>query len=301
MERIDGTRRKMIIFTEHRATIEYLTNKIAGIIDDNPDNLQKIAVIHGGVKRQERLTIQHRFNHDPTLEVLVANDAAGEGINLHRAANYMVNYDLPWNPNRLEQRFGRIHRIGQKEICHLWNLMAKDTREEMVFGRLLDKIANEKEQLDGEVFDILGVLLPESDLKSMLMEAVRRGNSPEATEHFEREIGDRLNLERVREIRKANQLTEDEAMGLERVEEIRLQMERAKVRRLQPHYLAAFFREAFNILGGQLIERKLLNQVALRLGESPKHCRKKVAAEVEESVFLKVRTNYFRQKRIKGR
>jgi len=256
MARDDGHRRKIIIFTEHRATIEYLTNKIAGIIDDNPDNMQKVAVIHGGVRRQERLTIQHRFNHDPTLEVLVANDAAGEGINLHRAANFMVNYDLPWNPNRLEQRFGRIHRIGQKEICHLWNLMAKDTREEMVFGRLLEKIANEKEQLDGEVFDILGVLLPESDLKHMLMDAVRRGNSPEVKKHFEKEMAGRLDLERVREIRKANQLTQDEAMGLERVEEIRLQMEKAKVRRLQPHYLAAFFHEAIDRLGGLIIERK---------------------------------------------
>jgi len=256
MARDDGHRRKIIIFTEHRATIEYLTNKIAGIIDDNPNNMQKIAVIHGGVRRQERLTIQHRFNHDPTLEVLVANDAAGEGINLHRAANYMVNYDLPWNPNRLEQRFGRIHRIGQQEICHLWNLMAKDTREEMVFGRLLEKIANEKEQLDGEVFDILGVLVPESDLKQMLMDAVRRGNSPEAKKHFEKEMADRLDLVRVRGIRKANQLTQDEAMGLERVEDIRLQMERAKIRRLQPHYLAAFFREAIARLGGQIIERK---------------------------------------------
>lgn len=256
MVRGDGHRRKIIIFTEHRATIKYLTNKIAGIIDDNPDNLQKIAVIHGGVRRQERLTIQHRFNHDPSLEVLVANDAAGEGINLHRAANFMVNYDLPWNPNRLEQRFGRIHRIGQKEICHLWNLMAKDTREEMVFGRLLEKIANEKEQLDGEVFDILGVLIPESDLKQMLMDAVKRGNSPEAKRHFEKEIGNRLDLERVREIRKANQLTQDEAMGLDRIEKIRLQMERAKVRRLQPHYLAAFFREAIETLGGQIIERR---------------------------------------------
>jgi superfamily II DNA or RNA helicase len=256
MARKDGHRRKIIIFTEHRATIEYLTHKIAGVIGDDPDNMEKIAVIHGGVRRKDRLTIQHRFNHDPTLEVLVANDAAGEGINLHRAANYMVNYDLPWNPNRLEQRFGRIHRIGQKEICHLWNLMAKDTREEMVFGRLLEKIANEKEQLDGEVFDILGVLIPESDLKRMLMDAVRRGASPEAKKHFEKEIASRFDLDKIREIRKANQLTQDEEMGLDRIEEIRLQMERAKVRRLQPHYLASFFREAIEILGGQIIERK---------------------------------------------
>ena len=88
------------------------------------------------------------------------------------------------------------------------------------------------------------------------MDAVKRGNSPEAKKHFEKEIGNRLDLKRVREIRKANQLTHEEEMGLDRIEDIRLQMERAKVRRLQPHYLAAFFREAINRFGGQIIERK---------------------------------------------
>ena len=69
----------------------------------------------------------------------IATDAAGEGLNL-QAAHLMVNYDLPWNPNRLEQRFGRIHRIGQDEVCHLWNLVATDTREGAVYERLLTKM-----------------------------------------------------------------------------------------------------------------------------------------------------------------
>jgi len=64
---------------------------------------------------------------------MVANDAAGEGVNLQRGAHLMVNYDLPWKPNRLEQRFGRIHRIGQTEVCHLWNLCAGNTREGEVY------------------------------------------------------------------------------------------------------------------------------------------------------------------------
>ena len=74
--------------------------------------------------------------------MLVATDAAGEGLNL-QCAHLMVNYDLPWNPNRIEQRFGRIHRIGQTEVCHLWNLVADDTREGDVFLRLLDKMAEQ--------------------------------------------------------------------------------------------------------------------------------------------------------------
>ena len=80
-----------------------------------------------------------RSGHDPQVQVLLATDAAGEGINLQRA-HLMVNYDLPWNPNRLEQRFGRIHRIGQTEVCHLWNLVADETREGDVYRRLLEKL-----------------------------------------------------------------------------------------------------------------------------------------------------------------
>ena len=82
---------------------------------------------------------QALFRSDPAVRVLVATDAAGEGMNLQNA-NLMVNYDLPWNPNRLERRFGRIHRIGQTEVCHLWNLVAEETREGEVYRRLLEKL-----------------------------------------------------------------------------------------------------------------------------------------------------------------
>ena len=77
---------------------------------------------------KQRMTAQELFKHNPDVKVLIATDAAGEGINLQRA-HLMVNYDLPWNPNRIEQRLGRIHRIGQQESCHLWNLVAEGTRE----------------------------------------------------------------------------------------------------------------------------------------------------------------------------
>ena len=85
----------------------------------------------------------------PKVTVLVATDAAGEGLNLQRA-HLMINYDLPWNPNRIEQRFGRIHRIGQTEPCHLWNLVAEDTREGDVYLRLLDKIEQMRQHLPGQ-------------------------------------------------------------------------------------------------------------------------------------------------------
>ena len=115
---------------------------------------------------------------DKEVLILLATDAAGEGINLQRA-HLMVNYDLPWNPNRLEQRFGRIHRIGQTEVCHLWNLLADETREGDVYKRLLEKIKLEREALGGGVFDILGQLFREQRLRDLLIEAIRYGDQPE--------------------------------------------------------------------------------------------------------------------------
>src|SRR5438105_13004548 len=105
--------------------------------------------------------------NDPTVLVLVANDAAGEGVNLQRA-HLMVNYDLPWNPNRIEQRFGRIHRIGQKEVCHLWNLVASKTREGEVYHTLLKKLEGERDALGGQVFNVLCDVIDQRPLRDMI-------------------------------------------------------------------------------------------------------------------------------------
>jgi hypothetical protein len=100
----------------------------------------------------------------------------------------MVNYDLPWNPNRLEQRFGRIHRIGQKEVCHLWNLPAKDTREGDVYIQLLKKLEAARESLGDKVFDVLGQLFSGRSLRELLMDAVRYNERPEVKAQLELEI-----------------------------------------------------------------------------------------------------------------
>src|SRR5205085_10073908 len=123
-----GEPRKLIVFTEHRDTLNYLEGKIRTLLG----RAEAVVVIHGGVRREDRRRVQDAFRNDPAAKILVATDAAGEGVNLQRA-NLMVNYDLPWNPNRIEQRFGRIHRIGQEQVCHLWNLVAHGTREGVVF------------------------------------------------------------------------------------------------------------------------------------------------------------------------
>ena len=116
-----GSRRKLVIFTEHRDTLKYLADRIRTLLG----RPEAVVIIHGGLGREERTKAQESFTQDKEVQVLVATDAAGEGINLQRA-HLMINYDLPWNPNRLEQRFGRIHRIGQTEVCHLWNLVAQE-------------------------------------------------------------------------------------------------------------------------------------------------------------------------------
>ena len=126
---------KLVLFTEHRDTLNYLEGRITTLLGRK----QSVVMIHGGMGREERMKSQEWFRHDPEVQVLLATDAAGEGINLQRA-HLMVNYDLPWNPNRLEQRFGRIHRIGQTEVCHLWNLIAEGTREGDVYRKLLEKL-----------------------------------------------------------------------------------------------------------------------------------------------------------------
>ena len=137
-----GRQRQLILFTEHRDTLNYLAVRIRGLLGREA----AVVLIHGGIKREERRKVQELFRNDPEVRLLLATDAAGEGVNLQNA-NLMVNYDLPWNPNRLEQRFGCIHRIGQTEVCHLWNLVAVETREGDVFQRLFDKLEVERARL----------------------------------------------------------------------------------------------------------------------------------------------------------
>ncbi|HND22435.1 MAG TPA: helicase-related protein, partial [Acidobacteriota bacterium] len=163
-----GYRRKLVIFTEFRDTLSYLVRRICVRIGKP----EAVVEIHGGVPRDDRRKVVQAFMNDPQVLVLVANDAAGEGVNLQRS-HLMINYDLPWNPNRLEQRFGRIHRIGQEEVCHLWNVVAKDTREGEVYIRLLDKLEAERDALGGKVFDVLGQLFDQRPLRELLVEAIR--------------------------------------------------------------------------------------------------------------------------------
>jgi SNF2 family DNA or RNA helicase len=244
-------RQKLVVFTEHRDTLNYLENRIATLLGRK----EAVVMIHGGMGREDRMKTQESFRHDPEVQVLLATDAAGEGINLQRA-HLMVNYDLPWNPNRLEQRFGRIHRIGQTEVCHLWNLVADETREGDVYRKLLEKLEEARTSLGGQVFDVLGKLQFEGkSLRDLLIEAVRYGDRPEVRAYLTTVVEQALDRGQLQNLLEDHALAHD-AMDASRVQRIREDMERAEARRLQPHYIESFFLEAFQSLGGAARQRE---------------------------------------------
>lgn len=244
-------RQKLIVFTEHRDTLSYLERQIASLLG-RPD---AVVVIHGSMGRAERRKAQEMFLHDTEVQVLLATDAAGEGVNLQRA-HLMVNYDLPWNPNRLEQRFGRIHRIGQTEVCHLWNLVAEETREGDVYRKLLEKLEQARQSLGGQVFDVLGKLHFEGrPLRDLLLEAIRYGDLPEVRARLTQAVEQAVDRSHLQDLVEERALAHD-AMDSSRVARVREEMERADARRLQPHYIEEFFLEAFKRLGGTIRQRE---------------------------------------------
>ena len=240
---------KLIVFTEHKDTLTYLVDRIAAELG----RPEAVVTIHGGVKRHDRRIIQERFWTNSDVQVMVATDAAGEGINL-QVANMMVNYDLPWNPNRIEQRFGRIHRIGQKRPCHLWNLVAHKTREGQVFTRLFEKIEQQRKVYGDQVYDVLGDSHINTSLQDLLMRAIREDADPAhqlfMDEVIDGEIGGQL--EGVLRERALVSGFADPAAN----DEIRDLMERSKARRLHPWFVEAFFTEALRASGGRLVSRE---------------------------------------------
>jgi superfamily II DNA or RNA helicase len=242
---------KLVLFTEHRDTLNYLEDRVTTLLGRK----EAVVMIHGGMGREDRMKSQEAFKHDPEVQVLLATDAAGEGINLQRA-HLMVNYDLPWNPNRIEQRFGRIHRIGQTEVCHLWNLVAEETREGDVYRTLLEKLEQARQSLGGQVFDVLGKMQFEGKaLRDLLIEAIRYGERPEVRARLTQVVANAFDKVQLQDLLEERALAHD-SMDASRVFKVREEMERAEARRLQPHYIESFFLEAFRRLGGSVKQRE---------------------------------------------
>lgn len=164
---------KLLLFTEYRDTLDYLLE----YVEDEPW-ADEILVIHGDVDKDERARIEDEFNHGQS-RLLFATDAASEGIDLQHSCHIMANYELPWNPNRLEQRIGRIHRYGQEEEVTVWNFLFDDTRESEIFEMLQTKVEEIRSQL-GNTADVLGIL-DDIDVDSLIMESIENDEPPSAT------------------------------------------------------------------------------------------------------------------------
>lgn len=174
---------KVLIFTEYRDTLEYLCSLFR-------ERGWQPVVIHGSMSMTERREAEERFKQ-PDANLMVATDAAGEGINL-QFCHIMVNYELPWNPNRIDQRIGRLHRYGQKRDVKVHNLFVANTREGDIFLRLLRKIRLIEQQLGGRLSEIMGVLLEGVDLEALLMDALAENVDVEVTwRDIERAIEER--------------------------------------------------------------------------------------------------------------
>ena len=164
---------KVIIFTEYRDTLDYLGKLVE-------EHGWKYAVIHGGMAMPARRESQRRFEEADT-RILLATDAAGEGLNLHWSCHLMINYELPWNPNRIEQRIGRLHRYGQKRDVKVYNLFVTNTREDQILQRLLERLEQIETDLPGDLYNVLGSLLQDVDLKELIMQALAENQPPEVT------------------------------------------------------------------------------------------------------------------------
>lgn len=233
---------KILIFTESRDTMEYLVKKIRSWG-------YSVNFIHGGLKLDERIEAEKIFKHK--TQIMVATEAAGEGINL-QFCHLMINYDIPWNPNRLEQRMGRIHRYGQQKDVYIFNLVAEDTREGQVLGKLFDKLEEIRKALGSDkVFDVIGETFYGKNLYQLILEAVANARS---MDDIISELDIKVDKEYIMQIKEA--LGESLATRHIDYTAIKEMAEKAEEYRLIPEYVEEFFKKAFKKAEGKFRLRK---------------------------------------------
>ncbi|OAB62768.1 helicase [Leptolyngbya valderiana BDU 20041] len=254
---------KLLLFTEHKDTLDYLVGKLQewGL---------SVAQIHGGMKIGDRDTPGTRIYAErefrETAQVLVATEAAGEGINL-QFCWFAINYDIPWNPVRLEQRMGRIHRYGQEKDCLILNFVASNTREGRVLSKLFDRIAAIQDDLDpertGKVFNVLGDIFPANGLEKMIREMYARSTTDKA---IMARIVEEVDRDRLQAI------TDSALEGLVKRElnltSILGKSVEAKERKLVPEVIRDFFLEASPWLG--IVPKPTAKSGIYRIGKVPK-------------------------------
>lgn len=232
---------KLVIFTEHKDTLYYLEERLS-------NNGYKVAVIHGGLSVDQRRQAQWDFM-SPATQILIATDAAGEGINL-QFCRLLINWDIPWNPNRLEQRMGRIHRYGQKNDVLVFNMVADNTREGQVLARLLTKLDIIRESIgDDRVYDVIQDVLKSVSLDAIIT-SVFDGKKSELDTFIDQ---DNAVLEEDFKT-KINDQQKSIAHSLVDYKDARNLKESSDEKRLQPIYIRLFFERSFSFLGGKYTE-----------------------------------------------
>ncbi|MDZ7704518.1 MAG: helicase-related protein [Trueperaceae bacterium] len=245
LNKLDGLSagEKLLVFTEHKDTLDNLMR----VLDKKG---YSVTSIHGGMRLEDRVAAEREFRDD--MQVMVATEAAGEGINL-QFCSVMVNYDLPWNPTRLEQRMGRIHRYGQKNEVHIYNLVAEGTREGDVLGLLLRKLDLMREQLGSDrVYDVVGKLLFGINLETLIVDYITgRKSLAEINDKISPSFDPTRNEKIIADVDRG--ALADREIDLKR---LRDQKRDSELNRLQPEYVDRFFTRAFARLGGTTETRR---------------------------------------------
>lgn len=233
----DHSDQRLLVFTEFKDTLDYLMERLEswGF---------RVGCIHGGMKSGSRDEVGTRLHaeqqfREGEIQILVATEAAGEGINL-QVCNILFNYDIPWNPNRLEQRMGRIHRYGQHKDCLIFNFVATNTIEGRVLQRLHEKLQEIRDALDDDsVFNVVGEVLPAAHVERVLRDyyAGKLGDA-DLEERLLRDVDE----EQFRAIcQNALEGLASKKLNLEMLIERRAQ---AQERRVVPETIVRFIREA---------------------------------------------------------
>lgn len=231
---------KLVIFTEHRDTLNSLTERLE-------QKGYSVATIHGGMDVDSRKQAQRRFRN--RAKIMVATDAAGEGINL-QFCRYLINWDIPWNPNRLEQRMGRIHRYGQADDVWVYNLVAQNTREGVVLEKVLSKMDVMREQMGSDrVYDVIDDWLEDVPLVKLIEQAIDSDDETKNTLETEAVLlsasTDRAH--RLMDLQKKTSLASP--LDLRSARELR---DASDERRLQPLFIQRFFERAWTACGGTM-------------------------------------------------
>jgi superfamily II DNA or RNA helicase len=237
---LSGRAERLLVFTEHKDTLDFLVGKLTNLGFH-------CCTIHGGMSLEKRIDAEREF-FEKKPSVLVATEAAGEGINL-QFCSLMVNYDIPWNPNRLEQRMGRIHRYKQEREAMIWNIVAKNTREGEVMDRLLRKLADMRLALGSDrVYDVIGEIIPAPRFDALMKDWLsRRRTMTEILADIELQT-DETQVQRIKADMK------DKALGSRYIDMSKLNanVQQSRENRLMPEYIEKFFLEAYRSFGGTI-------------------------------------------------